>query len=256
MRAKAWLAILVIGLLGVAMLGSLTKVAIESNSDLKELVRFKIDLLGAFRDSGVEEVSLRRGNVLGSYEVCLTLSRRAASAEAAGPPPAEPNPAAPSPAVASGTAGPLTALDQRILGFFATRFPDKSARRIQLRYLRAGAFGCSAPRVEREVDVILPQYRAWLSEKEKLERLAGDLEEAGCRLIGARREGVVQVAEVAAKGSGGPSARDLARAAEPILRRHFRLGGYRQLLVRVRAETPSGPVEEVRFDAAGRELGP
>lgn len=256
MRSRAWFAILVIGLLGVAMLGSLTKVAIESNSDLKELVRFKIELLGTFRDSGLEEVSLRRGKTFGAYEVRLTLSRRAAAAEAAGLAPAEPPAAAPSPAVPSGTAGPLTALDQRILGFFAVKFPDKSARTIQLRYLRAGTLGCSAPRVEREVDVILPQYRTWLSEKEKLDRLAADLGEAGCRLVGARREGAVQVAEVAAKGPGGPSARDLARTAEPVLRRHFRLGGYRQLVVRVRAEAPSGPVEEVRFDASGRETGP
>ncbi len=260
MRSRAWFAILVIGFLGIVILGLLTKVALDSNAELKNIVQFKASLLDRFEASGVREVSLRRGESPGSYAVLLVISRRGLAAEASAAAESEGGPRVEGP---TGLSGSVTPFEEQVLRFFAERFPDKSARTIDLRLARASAWGCSAPRAEREVRVLLPQYRVWLREKERAGRLAQALAGAGCRLLSVGRDGGTQTAEIAPSDSGSASSRELARLAEPILRQHCSLGGYRRLVVRVRSKVSSdgaapqaSGVEEVSFDAAGREIRP
>lgn len=254
MRSRAWFAIFAMGLLGIVILGFLTKVALDSNAELKSLVQFKASFLEAFRASGVREISLRRGETPGSYEVRLVLSRRSAAAEAA-PAAAGTQSFGPRVDAPTGISGSVTPFEEKVLRFFVERFPDKSARTIDLRFACASTLGCSAARAERHVKVHLPQYRYWLREVERAERLAQALEETGFRLLSVRRDGGTQTAEIEPADSGSRSRRELAQLAEPVLRRHFSAGGYRRLVVRVRQETPPG-VEEVSFDPAGREVPP
>jgi hypothetical protein len=59
MRAKTWLAILVMGFVGMAALGFLTKFAIDSNPSLLRVAKIKQAIAEELAPRGVEEVSLR-----------------------------------------------------------------------------------------------------------------------------------------------------------------------------------------------------
>ena len=60
MNSRALLAIVVIGLLGMASMGMMTKYIFENNQGLQEVVQFKASVLREFGERGIHEVNYRR----------------------------------------------------------------------------------------------------------------------------------------------------------------------------------------------------
>ena len=60
MSSRLLIAILVIGILGMAAMGMITKFAFENNKGLQKVARFKQDVLTRFKERGIHEVSYRK----------------------------------------------------------------------------------------------------------------------------------------------------------------------------------------------------
>ena len=60
MNSRFLIIILVMGIVGMAAMGMITKFAFESNKELQKVARFKQELLDQFGEQGISEVSYRR----------------------------------------------------------------------------------------------------------------------------------------------------------------------------------------------------
>lgn len=253
MKSRAWVGIVVIGILGLTLLGFLTKFAIESNTDLQDIIRFKTAFARDFSDRGIEEVSLRRRHAGGRYSLVLTGSRDDLGSN-------------------------IPTLDREVAAYFVENFPDEAARVLDISYVAEGAFGCRDDSFSRRQEVALGPLRRDLALREVRDRLSRALlEQSGSKLVTDRRDNRVLTVEVeAAPGASNSEAdlRSLALEIEPIIRQHLRVHPYVRLRLRVVGDSRGGPPAvtssgksatpgsapptqksvEVQFDARGRPI--
>jgi hypothetical protein len=228
--------IVVIGILGLALLGFMTKFAIESNADLRDVIRFKTAFAEDFESSGIEEVSLRRY----PNGFRMTLTRSADSSPSS---PGERQDAA---------------LDERIAEYFVREFPDRSIRVLNLKHVSPGSFGCRAGEILREQEIALEGIRQAVALQERRQRMLTSLREAyGCDLVAERRDGRVLRLELRAPGTSTLSLEDLASRIEPSLRAFFGGHTYHRLDLRLESGAGTQPQPEaleVSFDSRGQKV--
>jgi hypothetical protein len=247
MHSRVWVGIVLIGVLGVVILGFLTKFAIDSNAGLRDVIRFKTAFAREFETAGFEDVSLRRRPGGSGYALVLTCSTPSGSAD---------------PAV----------LDRRIAEYFVENFSDGGARVLEISYVLPTGFGCRSEEPFRTQEVALGGVRSHLELRGERARLEATLRDGfGSRLLSDRFEGRNIVVEVEAQGEASGDLRGFAGRIEPSVRERFRVQPYAQLILRVRAPRgpngKEGPGEigsegatgtagfvEVRYDPKGREV--
>lgn len=244
MHSRVWIGIVLIGVLGVVILGFLTKFAVDSNAGLRDVIRFKAAFAKEFGAEGFEDVSLRKRPGGSGYIMVLSC------------PTSQP-------------AGDPAAMDQRIAEYFVENFPDGGGRLLDLSYVASGRFGCGSEEPIRTQEIVLGGVRSHVELREQRKSLATALRnEFGCRLIADRFEGRSIVVEVEGPRDAPDGLRGLAGRIEPAVRERFRVQPYVQLVLRIRAARTeartdgrgedgpdAGDVLEVRYDPRGREIG-
>ena len=245
MHSRVWIGILLIGVLGIVMLGLLTKFAIDANPGLRDNIRFKVAFARDFSSEGIGEISLRRRGKGGGYRLVMERSRTEAT-------------------------GNSSVLDQKIATYFAENFPDKSVRTLELSYVSGGSLGCAQGTPYHEQEIALSPVRVRLAARESRERLCRALEDDfQCRLVSEKREGRTLIVDLDGPALPEDSLRKLAEKMEPSIRHHFRINPYAKLRLRIWPRSDQVPSEqgasqeasksppksvEVPFDPRGRPL--
>lgn len=260
MRSRTWMGIVVIGILGLALLGFMTKFAIESNSDLRDVIRFKTAFAEDFADSGIEEVSLRRYQ--SGFRMTIT---RSLGTHSAGPGDRDGGDR-------DGGDRDDAALDERIAEYFVRKFPDRAIRVLNLTHVSPGSFGCRSGEILREQEIALERIRQTVAIEERRQRMLGSLREAyGCELVSDRRDGRVLELELRVPETRVLTLEELATRIEPSLRAFFGGHTYHRLDLRLESavkEPSSGPAGldpgsgiepqpralEVSFDSRGQKV--
>jgi len=199
MGARAWMAILGLGLVSVFLLGFMTKFAIDSSPDLQAIIKFKAAFAKEFEPRGVEEVSLRKGRDRGSsHTLHVTMPRSLAEGNAA-------------------------ALDMEFAEYFVTQFAPQGPGQLRIAYDTPKVFGCAGSNVFRETELSLPAVRLRLTDRDAGKRVGEkSMKALGLRLLECRREENRLTADfewaldAAFTREGAPS------KAEAILRQEFR----------------------------------
>ena len=227
MGSKAWIVILVMGIVGVVSMGLLTNFALSSAPQLKQAVEFKAALAKDLGPS-VEEVSVKRLPTQG-YQIVLTV-----------PP-----------------GGDEAAADLRVARFFAANHTDTLAGRLEVARAAPVTFGCGSPRIYSNREFALGEVRREIAEKQRRERLEKAVANvAGCRILAETRDGGKVRLEVEAPSATGPNLAALAKQIEAGARAELRAPPYTVLEIRVTAESGNAAPVEVRFDSRGREIRP
>jgi len=227
MGSKAWIVILVMGIVGIVSMGLLTNFALSSAPQLKQAVEFKAALAKDLGPS-VEEVSVKRLPTQG-YQIVITV-----------PP-----------------GGDEAATDLRVARFFAANHTDTLAGRLEVARAAPVTFGCGSPRVYSNREFALGEVRREIAEEARRERLTKAISSvAGCRLLSETRNGGTVRVEVEAPAAAGPDLAALAKRLEAGARAELRAPPYTSLEIRVTAESGTPAPVEMRFDSRGREIRP
>jgi hypothetical protein len=248
MSARAWIIIMTMGLVGLCLLGLLTKFAVDSTPDLQRMIQFKSALASEFEDRGVEEVSMRKLHAKG-YHVLLT--------------------------VGPGETSPGDRLETDVARYFVEKFPDRTVIALEVEKAARPSFGCGTIEPGPKRQFTLGQVRAEMAEEERRRRLEAEVAAAmGFRVVECGRQaGTLRVVAEAPPGYAGDLT-EAARKIEPFVRSTHG-GKYSSLEVRARgpaapssggagldggakdrggAPASAPPREaEVRFDRAGKE---
>lgn len=252
MGARAWLAILAMGLGCVVVMGLLTKVAVDSSPELQAMIRFKAAFAEDFASRQVEEVQLRKAVEKRGHVLIVTLPRPAATAT-------------------------TPAFDTEVAEYFVARYEGKPGASLKIEYISPAVFGCTGNDPVRSPEIALGPVRLRVTDRAAARRLAGRLgERHRSTLVGFERGERDLTVEVQGPGDYDGAWDETALKLEPEARLAFAGNPYVALIVKVYGvprpaapepggeASPADPVRpaprkllgEVRFDRLGRELGP
>jgi hypothetical protein len=240
MRSRALIVILVIGICGMAALGIITKLALENDPGLRQVIQFKAAVLQAFEKRGVTEVSYRR--LPGRRGAVLQLV-------------ADPE------AIAR-----ADHLELDIAELYLRSFPQ-GGETLKIVFLPPSRLGCGGARPLRERELRLAEVRLQVNARAQRERLAAGIDSRpGLRLLSAELEQSalrVDIELSAGEAAGAPPDMDslLRELGAEVARLYQPARGGAIFLRLLQAQAPGAVngrerrvLAEGRFDGRGREL--
>jgi hypothetical protein len=242
MRSRSLLTIVLIGCLGMGGLAGATKLAFDSDGELREIARFKVSLVESFAARGVGEASFRRSRALGCATLRLVADPRR---------------------VGASTSSEAEALDREIAEFVLAKFP-RSRGTLKLEYMLPAGFGCRQPAPFRHSTLSFAEVSSRVEVRARRRAVEDDLAQAlpGLRLVGLEQSGKELVGVFALEAPGGgrlfppEEVEAVVEACAKAIRRHAWVPRTARIRVRlVRSET-AGAAEraellaEAEYDAA------
>jgi hypothetical protein len=238
---RAWIIILSLGIGALCLLGLGMKYVIDANPELQAVIKFKTALAEDFGPRGIDSVSVYALRGKSGHEIRVTLP-------APGPEPA------------------ASSLEAELMEYYVTRFPGKMGSFLAINQIPAGGPGCSVPESTRRTEVPIASVRQKLEDRRRVAGLGPRLESAGAgSVLSQAREGATLLLDLETTSAERRQAREVAAAAEPLIREAFGATHYATLRLRVfphpQAKLPPAPAAaglpagavEVRYDRRGRE---